>query len=201
MTSSSDIDHAIQKLQLRLDEQNNNPDPDYLDIITHRNEVLNRFQPIFQPAHISMLTEEEFNSFLPYNNNHHWALQRAGTPITRDMQLLRKALIILLDESAHISVRVNRLRMNYQNAKNSMVPNLGIPYITGILLIAQPDKYGVWNKTTMEGMEKVGLWEEKWLNDTAGKTYLRLLNIFNQLTTALNIDHWALDALWWVIKK
>ena len=196
-----DIDYAIRKLRQVLDEQKNNPDPDYLDIITHRDEVLNRFQPIFQPTHIPILTEEEFNSFLPYNNNHHWALQRAGTPIAKDIQLLRKALTILLDESAHISVRVNRLRLNYQSASNSMVPNLGIPYITGILLFAHPDKYGVWNKTTMEGMEKVGLWEAKWLEETTGKTYLRMLNIFNQLTSALNIDLWTLDALWWVVKK
>ena len=57
------------------------------------------------------------------------------------------------------------------------------------------------NKTTMEGMDKVGLWEEKWLNETTGKTYLRMLSRFNQLRTALNIDLWTLDALWWVVKK
>ena len=152
MTTPLDIDRALRKLQFILDEQRNNPDTDFLDITTHREEVLDRFQPIFQPSHIPDLTAEEFEILFSHttiiitggcNEQEHLLPGICGYSAKHSQYSPI--------ESAHISVRMNRLRMNYHSADNSMVPNLGIPYITGILLFTHPDKYGVWKQNNDGG--------------------------------------------------
>ena len=117
------------------------------------------------------------------------------------MVLLRKALALLVDESRSIQDRIYRIRPYYQGAQDAMLPYLGIPTLTAILLVAYPEKYGVWNKTSIEGMQLMDLWDDRWLKGSTGLTYLRINNLYHQLRDALNIDLWTLDALWWVLKK
>lgn len=196
------LTYAVFKLQDLLDIQKIDPDPDYLDITTHEDQVLAHYQPIFDPEHISNLTRAEFESFLYYKNNHHWdSLHRVKKPMTADMSLLREALAILLDESRPIRERINEIRPERYFGEHSMVSHLGMPVLTAILLVVHPERYGVWNNTSDEGLRIARLWDSRWDKVPAGDVYEEMNQIYFQLCQYLKIDLWTLDALWWVLKK
>jgi hypothetical protein len=117
------------------------------------------------------------------------------------MDLLRQALALLLEESRPVAERLNTIRPERHWGKDSMVPYLGIPVLTAILLIAHPERYGVWNNTSEAGMKIVQLWNPGWESGPAGDNYVEINAIYQQLCRYLQIDLWTLDALWWVIKK
>lgn len=157
------ITFALIKLEDKLKDQRENPDSDFADITSHKDEVLARYQPIFSSSHLPLLTKSEFESFLLIKINHHWTdMHRVQKFITEDMDLLRKALLILVDESQPVRDRLNELRSERSWATKSMVSHLGIPTLTAILQVTQPDKYGVWNNTSDSGMKLVQLWDKRW---------------------------------------
>jgi len=143
-----------------------------------------------------------FNLFLLFRNNHHWdSLHRVGKFMTADMNLLREALTILIDESEPIRERLNRLRPERYWGEHSMVSHLGMPVLTAILQVTQPDHYGVWNNTSDAGMKKIKLWKRKWDGQPAGDSFEEMNGIYLFLAKTLDIDLWTLDSLWWVMKK
>ncbi|MEI8131986.1 MAG: hypothetical protein WCG34_06100 [Leptolinea sp.] len=201
-SSHPNISYAALKLQDVLENLSVVPDEEYIDITTHRDQSLNKYQMIFSPKHIPSLTKIEFTEFLLFRNNHHWdSLHRIGKYLVEDMDLLRKALSILLDESIPVEDRINQLRPKRHGAKNAMVSYLGMPVLTPILLIVYPEKYGVWNNTTDQGLKLTRLWEKHWDSQPAGKTYFEMNQIYHVLCSILKIDLWTLDALWWILKK
>jgi hypothetical protein len=196
------LTYALYKLQDVLDAQREHPHPDFLDITTHHDEVLARYQPVFHPSHIPNLTRYEFESFLYFKNNHHWdSLHRVKTPMTANMPLLRQALSILLDEGRPVRERLNQIRPERYFGQHSMVSHLGTPVLTAILLVVNPDKYGVWNNTSDEGLHIVRMWDPRWGGDPAGDVYDEMNRIYQQLCHYLQIDLWTLDALWWILKR
>ena len=201
-SSNPKITFAAIKLQDILEAQAVAPDPDYDHIIKYRDDTLKRYQKVFSPDRITSLSKKEFLEFLLYRNNHHWdSLHRVGKFMVEDMDLLREALTILLDESISIEDRINQLRPERYWATNSMVSHMGMPVLTAILLIVYPNKYGVWNNTSDTGMKIVRLWDENWDTQPTGQAYYEMNQIYLELCSILNIDLWTLDTLWWVIKK
>ncbi len=196
------VTFALFKLQDILEAQKDNPDPDFTHIVAHRDEVISRYQHIFRVENLSNLSKADFISFLIFKNNHHWTqLSRVQKHMTEDMDLLRQALSLLLDESRPINERLNEIRPERIWAEHSMVSHLGMPVLTAILMIMYPDRYGVWNNTSDKGMKIVRLWQPRWETDPAGDCYQKINDIYLQLARCLGVDLWTLDALWWVIKK
>jgi len=196
------ITYALIKLEDVLNEQRENPHPDFTDITTHKDVVLARYQPVFSASHIPELTKAEFESFLLFKNNHHWTnMNRVGKFIVEDMDLLREALIILVDESRPVRDRLNELRPERYWGEHSKVSHLGMPMLTAILQVTQPDKYGVWNNTSDAGLKAVRLWDKRWEKQLAGDSYIEMNEIYLYLAKSLNINLWTLDSLWWMMKK
>ena len=69
--------------------------------------------------------------------------------------------------------------------------------MTSILHIEYPEKYGIWNQTSEEGLKKIDLWPKFKRGATEGEKYSVLNEIFLALSKDLNLDLWSLDALWW----
>lgn len=158
-----------------------------------RDQVLARFQPIFRPENLPALTEEQFRDFLIIKNNRHWkGLQRMGPAICKDMKTLRKALAILLDESHPIAERLNQL---IPLKGQPMVPRLARAVITPILLIAHPDKYGVWNNVSGGTLQALGIWPEFGKRMPFGDKYAAINQLLLGLAKSLEIDLWILDDL------
>lgn len=196
------VNYALYKLGDLLTEQRENPHPDFTDITTHKDVVLARYQPVFSASHIPELTQAEFASFLLFRNNHHWtSMNRVGKFMMEDMDLLREALTILVDESRPVRDRLNELRPERYWGEHSKVSHLGMPMLTAILQVTQPDKYGVWNNTSDAGLKAVQLWNKDWGKQPAGDSYVEMNEIYLYFAKELDIDLWTLDSLWWMMKK
>jgi hypothetical protein len=196
------ITYAAIKLQDTIENLAAKPDDDFDFISVNREETLEFYASVFSPQHIPDLSEREFTDFLLYKNNHHWTnLHRVGKFMVQDMELLREALLILLDESIPIEDRINQLRPERYWGSNSMVSYVGMPVLTPILLVNHPTKYGVWNNTSDYGLKLTRLWDARWNSLSTGQAYCEMNQIYRELCKVLQIDLWTLDALWWMIKK
>lgn len=165
----------------------------YDEIVAPRDEVFARYSSVFRPEHISELTQEEFTSFLYFDNNRHWTgLYRQGLGAASDMDVLRSALAVLLDEARPIAER-------FHDAL-ATVNGLGKGIATAILLVAYPQKYGVWNNTSEAGLRQIGLWPEFERGAGLGGRYEKVNEILVKLSGDLGIDLWTLDALWWSLR-
>ena len=164
----------------------------YDEIVATRDPVFARYKPIFSSGHVAQLSKDEFTSFLYVENNCHWSgLYRKGLGAASDMKTLRQALGILLDE-------VRPIQERFPEALG-LVTGLGKAIATGILTVAYPDKYGVWNNTSEAALRQVGLWPNFEKGEGVGGRYVKINSLLTQLCKDLGIDLWTLDALWWVL--
>ena len=166
----------------------------YKKIVEPRDAVLARFQPIFSAENAPKITEEEFRSFLLDENNHHWTgLQRQGPRMCANMVKLRKALATLLNEVEPVSERLDKAL--------EMVSGMGKNVASAILMVTQPDRYGVWNNRSEGNMMRLGIWPSFDRGESFGNRYVKVNQILLQLRDALQIDLWTLDALWWFLDQ
>jgi hypothetical protein len=163
-------------------------------IVEPRDAVFARFQPIFQPAYIQVLTAEELRPFFYFENNHHWTgLFRQVNRVCSDMPRLREVLLKLTDETRAIEDRLDEV--------GGVVVGLGKAIITAILTVGFPAKYGVWNNVSEGGLIKLGIFPDFERGVSFGARYSRINAILRRLADTLSIDLWTLDALWWQLGR
>jgi hypothetical protein len=168
--------------------------PIFRDVVGPKDAVLARFQPIFSASHASEITVEEMLSFLPLDNNRHWTgLHRQGTRMVSDIAKLRRALGILLDEARPVSDRFD--------TATELVFGMGKNAATAILMVAYPDRYGVWNNRSEAVLRRFGLWPEFDWGMSRGEKYARVNSLLLRLAADLDVDLWTLDALWWYLDE
>jgi len=166
--------------------------PDFAEKLRDRDEVFARYQPVFNPENIPNLTEEDFRSFLYFENNKHWTgLNRQAGRLTANMDALRQALAVLLDEEQPLAHR-------FDEALNR-VRGLGKALASAILMVVYPDRYGVWNNTSESGLKILNIWPQFERGMSVGQKYVLLNDLFRSLAEALNVDLWTLDWLWWYL--
>lgn len=194
MTESASFDAAVERLRTVLASVHAKM-LDWAPVepsLTAQAQVLARFEPIFAPAALLNLKEADVRDFLIYDNNKHWCgLQRLGPWLCADMPALRSGLAVLLDESRPIADR-------YDHAI-AHIKGMGRAVATAILLVAYPDKYGVWNTTSEGGLKALELWPRFARGEYEGSRYATLNTLFLRLSAALQIDLWTLDALWYYL--
>jgi hypothetical protein len=187
---SQKYDLALEKFRRILTSPETKQQVRY--VIESRDAVLARYRPVFQFENIVNLTEDDFRSFLYFENNRHWSgLYRHVTTLTEDMDALREAITILLNPALPLASR-------YDKAVGRM-KGLGKAVATAILLVSSPNEYGVWNNTSEQALKQVGLWSVFVRGKTPGQQYERLNQLLKQISGDLGIDLWTLDALMWGI--
>jgi len=77
------------------------------------------------------------------------------------MPALRASLRSLFDESRPIEQRFDEAI--------TTVPGMGKALATAILVVAFPEKYGVWNKTSEESLRALEIWPEFQWGTSAGQ--------------------------------
>lgn len=169
------------------------------DIIAGRDEVIARYGRTFHPDNLHQLTADEFKSFLLYENNRHWwGIHRHQTAITADMEALRDALRLLLDESKPIEQRLDRI---VRGEGASLVRGLGKAVLTPILLVVHPDRYGVWNSIAESAMKRIGIWPAFARGTSFGHRYSIVNRVLIDTAAELGIDLWTLDSLFWGVER
>jgi len=164
-----------------------------------KKQVLNKYQLVFSPDNLDNLTADDFKGFLLFKNNQHWdSLHRQGGWMTEDMDKLKEALKLLVNEDLPIKTRLDRLR---PTNGDPMVKGLGRAVITAILQVMHPEKYGVVNNTAETGMKKLQLWPEFPRGAFFGEKYERINHVLLAVSKELDVDLWTLDMLWWRVSN
>ena len=165
--------------------------PDTHEIIEAKDTVLARYQPAFQPGAIETIDEEILRSFLYLENNRHWSgLNRQVNRVCADMTATRAALGRLVDETCAVEDRMQPV---------TDIKGMGKGIITAILHVAYPDKYGVWNNTSNDGLIELGLLPKVERGASFGHRYAAVNEVLRQLANTLDVDLWTLDAVWWFL--
>ncbi len=160
--------------------------------VSKRDDVVNRFGPLFRNP--SKLTKQDYLDFLDIKHNHHWShLYRKGKPAAEDMDNLRNAITLLIDESLPLAER-------YDAAKR-MLPGVGKATATPMLLLAHPDRYGVWNGISEKELKKHRVWPTFSPGLSEGEKYAIINDILLNISQELGVDLWTLDSCWWVTNK
>jgi hypothetical protein len=159
------------------------------EIIDAKDEVLARYGPAFQPGSIATIEEPVLRSFLYIENNHHWSgLYRQANRICANMPKTRAALAALVDEKRPLEQRTRAV---------IDIKGMGKGIITAILLVAYPEKYGVWNNTSQSGLAQLGLIPAFHRGATFAERYDAINSVLLELARLLDVDLWTLDTIWW----
>jgi hypothetical protein len=189
---------AVDVLRSILESLKAGPDPEFARITADRDEVFGHFRPIFSTEHVNQITADEFKDFLSFKKNRHWRhIHRHQKTITSDMDKLRRALSVLVDEKKPIIERLNFLVPSMEG--QNFVYGLSKAILTPILMVVYPEKYGVWNEVSRASMEQLGIWPKLSSQASFGERYVQVNEILLQLSQALEIDLWTLDWLWWKV--
>ena len=158
-------------------------------------KVIARFQPIFTPENLDNLTAEDFKSFLRSKNNKHWwGIQRQSGHLTEDMDHLRNALRILLDESKPIEQRLDTL---FPENKPKYIKFLGRAVATPILLVVYPNKYSVYNRKVELSLKACDLHPDE-RGMSLAQRYVKVNEVLTDLAQRHHISRFLLD---WVFHR
>lgn len=187
---------ALEHLQRVLTRVRQGQDEGLSQIVGAQSEVLRRYQLVFSDENLPHLTREDFVGFLQYKNNRHWSgIHRHSSKITEDMDALRDALRILLDESLPLRERLDLL---YPPTGGKLIQGFGPATFTPVLFVRYPKKYGVYNRPLETGLKKLGLWNDLLPSATPfSERYVKVNELLLDFARELDIDLWTLDALWW----
>ena len=148
--------------------------------------VIGKYGKLFHPSNLNKLTKEEFKSFLLIKNNLHWdGINRQSNLITKDMNKLKKALSILLDENKNIKERLNFL---FSKKQNNYIVGLGRAVVTPILLVVYPNKYGAWNSRSEEGLKKLNLFPSFPRGASFADKYIKINSVLNDIAEKYSIS-------------
>jgi hypothetical protein len=154
-------------------------------------EMLARYGQLFHPANIPNLTAEEFKSFLSIKNNKHWeGIHRQSGLLTRDMERLREALGILVDEERPLPERLAKL---FPKGQSGFVKGLGRAVATPILTVVYPEEYGVFNSRSERALEHFGLFPDFEGGASFADRYTAVNEILNQLAHEYDLSLLELD--------
>lgn len=168
-------------------------DANVKQVIEARDIVLERFGPVFSSQHAPEIEDGEVKAFLRFENNQHWTgLMRQSNRICADMTALRRILVTLLDEGKPVADRLNTA---------VSILGMGKAISTAMLLVAYPDRYGVWNNTSESALRALSVWPVFDRGASFGQRYEIVNALLTRLTHELGCDLWTLDALLWYIPR
>jgi hypothetical protein len=161
-------------------------------------EMLKRYEQLFCPANLPNLSAEEFRSFLSFKNNRHWmGIHRQSGLLTRDMNRLREALTILVDEEQALR---ERLEMLFPKGQSGFVKGLGRAVATPILTVVYPNKYGVFNSKSEYCLKYFGLFPNLEGGASFAERYLAVNQVLNRVAHEHDLSLLELDEVfgWFV---
>jgi hypothetical protein len=153
--------------------------------------ALEHYGKLFQTENIVNLTEEQFRGFLLLKNNKHWAGIHRQSNIYADMDRLKTAMKVLLDEAQPIQTRLDKIT---DKSGPLYIRGLGRAVLTPILMCVYPDKYAVYNRISEEGLTRLGRNTAK-ATDTFGKRYVAINEACHQISDEIKQPLSLVDAM------
>ncbi len=156
-------------------------------------EVIKEFGEIFSLGNIDKLTWEEFRKFTLFKYNHHWSnMFRYNKFLKRDFDTLKEAIKVILDESIPIKERLEKTLPKDAPLK---AEGTGPAIITSILTVAYPEKYAVYNNTTISAANKV-FTGEHFSRESFIEEYEHYNKVVSELAKNNGLTLWEMDWVW-----
>lgn len=163
--------------------------------IEERKRVYQEYRIKFNVEGLDALEKEDFLEFLQFRNNFSWiGLYRWGNRAAENMKQVRNALKVLLDEEIPIRDRLNKI---LKRDSQSHVDGLGKNLATSILMVSQPDLYGVMNEKALDAIAILGRIFR--VSSNPGRSYEGFNEYLRELATKLNTDLISLDGFLWYL--
>jgi len=154
-------------------------------------EVTQYWGVIFSAKGIATLTKQDMTGFLSYRQNHRWR-EISRDDVTADMDRLRTALLVLMDESRPVAERLNEL----EPGRGALaVPHLGKAKLTPLLLVTHPRQYGVWNDYSQRALEGMAVMPEFAEGTRLGDQYAAVNVVLVELAERYKVSLWWLDVI------
>lgn len=165
--------------------------PNVMGLKLQELEVTQYWKVIFSPKGIATLTKQDITGFLSYRQNHRWR-EISREDVAADMDKLRAALLVLVDETRPIAVRLNEL----EPGRGALaVAHLGKAKLTPLLLVTSPKLYGVWNDYSERALRGMGLMPEFAQGVRLGDQYMSVNDILLELASSYRVSLWWLDII------
>jgi hypothetical protein len=165
--------------------------PGVMALRLQEQEVCAYWGVIFSPKGIATLTKQDMTGFLSYGQNKRWR-EISKENVTADMDRLRTALGVLVDESRPIAERLDGL----EPGRGALaVPHLGKAKLTPILLVTHPRQYGVWNDYSERALRGMGLFPEFEKGWCLGAQYTAVNEVLVGLAAEYRVTLWWLDVI------
>ncbi len=165
--------------------------PNVMQLRLQELEVTQYWGVIFSPKGIATLTRQDMTGFMSYQQNKRWR-EISRENVTADMDRLRVALTVLIDESRPIVERLNSLE---PGRGELAVPHLGKAKLTPILLVTYPKQYGVWNDYSERALRGLGLFPEFTEGARLGDQYAAVNDVLVDLAAKYRVSLWWLDMI------
>lgn len=165
--------------------------PNVMQLRLQELEVTQYWGVIFSAKGVASLTKQDMTGFMSYAQNKRWR-EISKENVTADMDALRRALAMLVDESRPVAQRLNMLE---PGRGELAVPHLGKAKLTPILLVTQPAKYGVWNDYSERALRGMGLMPEFGEGARLGDQYAAVNTVLVRLATEHRLSLWWLDII------
>jgi hypothetical protein len=154
-------------------------------------EVTQYWGVIFSPKGIATLIKQDMTGFLSYRQNKRWR-EISKDDVTADMDRLRQALLVLIDETRPLAERLDALE---PGRGELAVPHLGKAKLSPILLVTYPRQYGVWNDYSERALRGMGLFPEFAPDWHLGEQYAAVNAVLVDLATRYRVSLWWLDVI------
>lgn len=154
-------------------------------------EVTQYWSVIFSPKGVATLTKQDMTGFLSYRQNHRWR-EISRDDVTADMDRLRVALTMLMDETRPVAERLNALE---PGRGELAVPHLGKAKLTPLLLVTHPREYGVWNDYSERALTGMGLMPKFGEGAHLGDQYAAVNAVLTDLADTYRVSLWWLDII------
>jgi hypothetical protein len=154
-------------------------------------EVTGYWSLIFSPKGIATLTKQDMTGFMSFAQNKRWR-EISKENVTTDMDRLRAALLVLVDEGQPIAERLNALE---PGRGELAVAHLGKAKLTPILLVSHPKQYGVWNDYSERALRGMGLFPEFAESARLGDQYAAVNEVLLRLSAEYRVSLWWLDVI------
>jgi len=136
-----------------------------------------------------------YGRWLLASNNKSWTnLQRRGKEALEQPVKLCELLSFLQQETVPIEERVQKgLTGEYK------VDGIGKGILTGLLHTMYPEKYGVWNRSTIDAFKELAIYIPLMYSIKKGRTYARINAVLNKMASHLDTNLTFVDGFMWYV--
>ncbi|MEO7617439.1 MAG: hypothetical protein ABIS59_01205 [Candidatus Saccharibacteria bacterium] len=154
-------------------------------------EVCGYWGVIFSAKGIASLTKQDMTGFMRFEQNRRWK-DISKENVTADMEALRAALAILVDDTRAIAERMNTIE---PGRGEYAVAHLGKAKLSAILLVTHPREYGVWNDYSERALRGMGLFPDFSEDMRFGEQYAAVNEAMVKLASEYGLTMWWLDII------